>query len=139
MYEQIKVSKCKRCGKEFVKAPQTVYKDFCSWSCLCADEKENEILRKKRGEMTKKRAKERQKAIAQGSLKPRTGRACKPVLQYSTDGELVARYNSLYDAAKKIGSSTTCISMCCRGQQHTAKGFIWKYAEKEKKDAKKSK
>lgn len=51
----------------------------------------------------------------------------KPVLQYDLDGKLVARHNSVADAANSVGCSTNDISKVCLGQRKTAKGFVWKH------------
>ena len=131
MYEQIKVSKCKQCGKDFVKAPQTVFGDFCSWRCKCAAERERDELRKIRGEITRRKNDERKKKAKDKKLQ-RKG-ACKPCLQYTKDGEFVARYESVRDAAEAVGLSATCISECLRGHMRYAKGFVWKYGEKKGK------
>ena len=51
----------------------------------------------------------------------------KPVLQYDLDGKLVARHNSVADAANSVCCSTNDISKVCLGQRKTAKGFVWKH------------
>ncbi|MBC8767357.1 GIY-YIG nuclease family protein [Arenibacter sp. BSSL-BM3] len=51
----------------------------------------------------------------------------KEVCQFKTDGELVAKYISVADAAKETGISKTCIARCCRGEREQSGGFIWKY------------
>ncbi len=43
-------------------------------------------------------------------------------------GEL---FNSISDAAKSVGISSTAISNCCKGVGKTAKGFHWKYVDEE--------
>lgn len=131
MAEFIKVSKCKQCGKDFVKAPQTVFGDFCSWKCKCAAEREHQEILKKRGEVTRRKAEERKKKAKDKKLQ-RKG-ACKPCLQYTKDGEFVARYESVRDAAEAVELSQTCISECLRGHMRYAKGFVWKYGEKKGK------
>lgn len=56
---------------------------------------------------------------------------CKPVLQYTLDGEFVAEYPSLTEAGKQIGISNNHICNCCNNKPHykTAGGYIWKYKE----------
>lgn len=51
----------------------------------------------------------------------------KIVLQYTKDGEFVAKYNSLQEASDKNGISKNNLSSACLGRRKTAKGYIWKY------------
>jgi hypothetical protein len=54
----------------------------------------------------------------------------KPVLQYSLDGEFIARYNGVREAQRANGFKTNSgISMCCNGKLKKHQGFIWKYDE----------
>jgi hypothetical protein len=53
----------------------------------------------------------------------------KPVAQYTTDGTLVATYESATDAERKTGISRGGIQRCCIGKYSQAKGFIWRYIE----------
>ena len=52
----------------------------------------------------------------------------KPVIQYTLEGEFVAKYQSMMDAAKQTGIRNTYISNCCSGKQKSAGGFKWRYA-----------
>lgn len=52
----------------------------------------------------------------------------KPINQYTIEGELVCKYGSALDAAKKNGFRRECIRDCCSGRQKTAYGFKWSYA-----------
>lgn len=52
------------------------------------------------------------------------------VVQYSLDGEFVAWYPSVTAAALEYGCSTYQISSVCNGKRKTAKGFVWKHADK---------
>lgn len=63
----------------------------------------------------------------------------KPVVQFDKEGEIVARYNSVKEAAIENGISISNISNCCvertftdkKGRKHTVRsagGYIWKYA-----------
>jgi group I intron endonuclease len=52
----------------------------------------------------------------------------KQVIQYSLDGNVLARYNSVADASKISGLSKTCISRCCRGEREQSGGFLWRYS-----------
>ena len=51
----------------------------------------------------------------------------KAVQQLDKDGNLIAEYPSIKDAAKKMGTTNSNISHCCRGKHKTAVGYIWKY------------
>lgn len=53
--------------------------------------------------------------------------ACKPVLQFSRDGELLARYESIRAATKVLDKKHTHISDCCKGKRATSDGYIWAY------------
>lgn len=53
----------------------------------------------------------------------------KPVLQIK-DGNILAEYECIHDAALEIGVSHSGISRCCNGKQKLSKGFEWKYKEK---------
>lgn len=55
------------------------------------------------------------------------GRPCKVVLQYSKDGELIATYKSVTEAAKTLGLRDDGISRVANGFSKTCGGFIWKY------------
>jgi hypothetical protein len=51
----------------------------------------------------------------------------KPILQFTKDGELVARYSSTADAMRTLGLKNAHITECARGKRQTAHGFVWKY------------
>ena len=53
----------------------------------------------------------------------------KQVTQYTLDGEVVAVYESVTDAAKKCGFREPGISRCCLGIRKTYKGFVWNYSD----------
>ena len=65
----------------------------------------------------------------------RTGlisRGGRPVLQYTTDGELIKKFDTICDAAKAVSCSETTIGQVCSGRKKTVKGFVWKFeTEKE--------
>lgn len=52
----------------------------------------------------------------------------KKVFQYSLNGEILARYNSVAEASRITGISKTCISRCCRNEREQSGGFIWNYS-----------
>ena len=63
------------------------------------------------------------------TFKPTTDSRKKKVFQYSLNGEILARYNSVADASRITGLSKTCISRCCRGERRSSSGFLWKYQD----------
>ncbi|WP_233264929.1 MULTISPECIES: NUMOD1 domain-containing DNA-binding protein [unclassified Flavobacterium] len=63
------------------------------------------------------------------TFKPVTDNRKKKVFQYSLNGEILARYNSVAEASRITGLSKTCISRCCRGERKSSLGFLWKYQD----------
>jgi len=53
----------------------------------------------------------------------------KKVLQFSLDGDFIALFPSLGEAAQSTGARTSCISSACSGRIKTSKGFLWKLVE----------
>lgn len=53
----------------------------------------------------------------------------KKVQQFTIDGEFVAEYDSIRDAARKTNINRTGIKRCCEGDKWYKKsgGFVWKY------------
>lgn len=51
----------------------------------------------------------------------------KPILQYTIEGEFVAEYPSIAEAARQNGFSNGYISDCLLGNYKTAYNFVWKY------------
>lgn len=51
------------------------------------------------------------------------------VEQYNLQGQLLATYNSVKEAAKQNNISTSGIYATCNKQQKTSGGYIWKYKE----------
>lgn len=51
------------------------------------------------------------------------------VSQYDLEGNLVARHRSVNAAAKRLGISSSGISLCINGKRKTNAGFIWKKDE----------
>ena len=49
------------------------------------------------------------------------------VVQYNKNMELVAEFDSLKEASKKIKLKQNNISTCCNGKQKTVGGYIWRY------------
>jgi group I intron endonuclease len=55
-----------------------------------------------------------------------------PVEQYSINGIYMNTYESVSDAARKVGTITGDISRCCKGLSKLIHGFQWKYANDNK-------
>lgn len=53
----------------------------------------------------------------------------KPIMQFTKDGQFVARFDRVKDAAKTIGCSPSDISENLTGRSATSHGYVWKYAE----------
>ena len=53
----------------------------------------------------------------------------KKVLRYTLNGKFVDSFNSLADAGKHTDVYKGNIGACCRKEQKTAGGYIWKYAQ----------
>ena len=53
----------------------------------------------------------------------------KKVIKYSKDGEFLAEYSSPADASEKTGIPIISIYQCCKGNNKSAYGFIFKYKE----------
>ena len=51
----------------------------------------------------------------------------KQVKQFTTDGELVAVYESTTEAERKTGFKQRGIQGAARGEQHTSHGYVWSY------------
>ena len=52
----------------------------------------------------------------------------KPVLQFDLDGNFIAEYESLNEAAKAVGlKNVQSITRCCNNKQYTAAGYYWKW------------
>ena len=53
---------------------------------------------------------------------------CKPVNQYTLEGEFVSWFPSSMEAQRQFGYNSGHILSCCKGKRKTANGFIWRYA-----------
>jgi hypothetical protein len=49
------------------------------------------------------------------------------VAQYDDNGNEIARFNTVIEAARKFGVTTTAISNCCYGKAKHSAGYIWKF------------
>ena len=57
------------------------------------------------------------------------GGKSKPIEQYDLDGNLIGRFASGTDAARRLGFTQSSINNCCRGVYKQYKNFVWKYAQ----------
>lgn len=53
----------------------------------------------------------------------------KPVVQLTSDGQVIREWKGATEAAKELGLVQSCIARCCSGQRKTAGGFVWKYKD----------
>jgi predicted GIY-YIG superfamily endonuclease len=51
----------------------------------------------------------------------------KPILQFTTNGEFIKKWDSATIASKKLNISKSSLSLCCNGKNKSAGGFVWKY------------
>lgn len=55
-----------------------------------------------------------------------------PILQFTKNGELIARYSSITDAAKAMGMDYSRIMWVCKGRfSCTSNGFVWRYENQD--------
>lgn len=62
------------------------------------------------------------------NIEPRINPKAKKVLQLTMDGEFIAEYNSIEEAAEKVNGITCSISSCCHGNQNSHRGYKWALA-----------
>lgn len=53
--------------------------------------------------------------------------ARRPVIQLTKNGQILAEFNSVSDAANSLGCGTGSISNCLKGRYKTAAGYKWRY------------
>jgi len=57
----------------------------------------------------------------------------KKIIQYSIEGKFIKIWDCMSIVAKKFNISTGDLTCCCKGKQHSAGGFRWKYYRKNYK------
>lgn len=57
--------------------------------------------------------------------------ATKAVVQFEQNGTFVAEYNSITEAQKSTGISSSGIGACCNNKRLSAGGFVWRFKEDE--------
>lgn len=55
--------------------------------------------------------------------------SAKKVLQYDLDGNFVAEWDAISDAARELKINVSNIAQCCMGNRKTAGKYVWKYKE----------
>ena len=55
-----------------------------------------------------------------------------PVYQLSLDDKIIARFDSIKEAADITGVTDTGICAACKGQQKTSHGYKWRYVEEKR-------
>jgi len=85
---------------------------------------------KKLSESTKQKIREINLGKKQ-SLETKIKKSKGGVLQYTLDGEFVAEYITISEAAKAINGSKGTLSSACSGKIKQFKGFKWKYRNKD--------
>ena len=96
----IKEVLCSKCGKNFVPAPQHIYRDekgcYCSWTCYNHRKDGRKPLKFKK------------------------------VNLYSQSGTLIKTFTSATDAAEFTGLSIKNIQRACR-EKSVYSGYFWRY------------
>ena len=104
---------CPVCGKTFIPAPFHIYKvnnvKVCTYSCQLKGEREN--------------------------LKPTNLPYVKAVDLYTLDGVFVKSFPNAVQAAREMNVQAANIRKCCRGQNKSAYGFIWKYRQEQEAES----
>ena len=61
------------------------------------------------------------------------GVTCKPVLQYTINGEFIQEFFSQSEAARAVGAKSPWhIGDCCKGKIKSSNGYIWRYKDGQK-------
>ena len=54
-------------------------------------------------------------------------RVSKKIMQLSTDGKKIKKWNSMTEAGNSLGCNISQISLCCHGKLKTAYGYRWEF------------
>jgi len=57
----------------------------------------------------------------------RSGNMCKSVCQYDLNGKFVKQWDSTQEIKEVLGFNSSAIANCCRRENKSSFGFIWKY------------
>ena len=61
----------------------------------------------------------------EGEFSPKTSKT--KVDQYERNGKFLKTWDSINEAVKEVGISSSSISKCCSGKSKTSGGYIWRY------------
>ncbi|MEK6479599.1 NUMOD1 domain-containing DNA-binding protein [Catalinimonas sp. 4WD22] len=67
------------------------------------------------------------KKYSKNKIAPAKGRG-KKILQYDLNGNLIKEWPNPYQVKKELKIHNTSVLRCCKGEQKTSYGFIWKFA-----------
>ncbi len=67
--------------------------------------------------------------VYNSEIKPPEDNRLKAICQFSMDGRILNRFNSIADASRVTKVNKSSIAKCCRGERKSASGFMWKYKE----------
>ncbi|WP_277486703.1 NUMOD1 domain-containing DNA-binding protein [Catalinimonas alkaloidigena] len=67
------------------------------------------------------------KKYAKNKIAPAKGRG-KKILQYDLNGNLLREWPNPYQVKKELKIHDTSVLRCCKGEQKTSYGFVWKFA-----------
>lgn len=103
-----KDAKCPTCKRIFVPAPQNVFKangrDYCCPTCF----------------MNRKKRKSSYEKVKQM-------KTARPVAVYETNGDYVGKFPTIAEAARTLHTNIKCIHKCCKGEQESTNGYVFKY------------
>ena len=57
----------------------------------------------------------------------RKSRQCKPVIQYTVQGEYIREWPSVHEIERELGFSQGSISYCCKFNGNQSHGYKWRY------------
>lgn len=76
-----------------------------------------------------------QHAIINGLQDIKINKSKRLINQYDLKGNFIKQFLGIGCAERSMGFSRGGISKCCRGSRKTAYGYVWRYAELERKKA----
>lgn len=119
------------CAKERWKNPE--YRRKYSENRPDVSGENNPMYGKKHSEETKEKIRQkalgRKLTVEQRKKLSDASTNTKRVFQIDLNGNIVAEYKRVKDAAEAMSCCPTNISHCCRGKGKTCKGFMWRYAD----------
>ena len=58
----------------------------------------------------------------------------KRVRQYTRDGKFIKEYPSVAQVERELGFKSRHVATACRGEEKTAYGYVWKYADEQERN-----